>query len=87
MDDYQDLLRISVATAGNDHRLGANEAPPAVVSVFLGDELAAILGCIEHDAPYTSIDTGKVRLGVDVLVDMDQLLCLPEPFTPTKGFS
>ena len=67
MDDCQDLLRISVATAGNDHRLGANEAPPAVVSVFLGDELAAILGCIEYDAPYTSIDTGKVRLGVDVL--------------------
>ena len=67
VDDYQDLLRISVATAGNDHRLGANEAPPAVVSVFLGDELAAILGCIEYDAPYTSIDTGKVRLGVDVL--------------------
>ena len=67
VDDYQDLLRISVATAGNDHRLGANEAPPAVVSMFLGDELAAILGCIEHDAPYTSIDTGKVRLGVDVL--------------------
>ncbi len=67
VDDYQDLLRISVATAGNDHRLGANEAPPAVVSMFLGDELAAILGCIEHDAPYTGIDTGKVRLGVDVL--------------------
>ena len=67
VDDYQDLLRISVATAGNDHRLGANEAPPAVVSMFLGDELAAILGCIEHDAPYTGIDTGKVKLGVDVL--------------------
>ena len=67
VDDYQDLLRVSVASAGNDHRLGANEAPPAVVSMFLGDELAAILGCIEHDAPYTSIDTGKVRLGVDVL--------------------
>ncbi|NBI68143.1 glutamine synthetase type III [Pseudoflavonifractor sp. 60] len=67
VDDYQDLLRIAVASAGNDHRLGANEAPPAVVSIFLGDELAAILGCIEYDAPYTSIDTGKVRLGVDVL--------------------
>ena len=67
VDDYQDLLRISVATAGNDHRLGANEAPPAVVSIFLGDELAAILGCIEHDAPYTAFDTGKVKLGVDVL--------------------
>ncbi len=67
VDDYQDLLRISVATAGNDHRLGANEAPPAVVSMFLGDELAAILGCIEHDAPYNGIDAGKVRLGVNVL--------------------
>ncbi len=67
VDDYQDLLRISVATVGNDHRLGANEAPPAVVSMFLGDELAAILGCIEHDAPYNGIDAGKVRLGVNVL--------------------
>ena len=67
VDDYQDLLRISVATAGNDHRLGANEAPPAVVSIFLGDELAAILDCIERDAPYTASDTGKVKLGVDVL--------------------
>ena len=56
-----------MATAGNDHRLGANEAPPAVVSMFLGDELAAILGCIEHDAPYNGIDAGKVRLGVNVL--------------------
>ncbi len=47
VDDYQDLLRISVATAGNDHRLGANEAPPAVVSMFLGDELTAVLDAIE----------------------------------------
>jgi len=67
VDDYQDLLRISVATAGNDHRLGANEAPPAVVSMFLGDELTAILDAIEHDAPYTGVDQGKVKLGVDVL--------------------
>ena len=67
VDDYQDLLRISVATAGNDHRLGANEAPPAVVSMFLGDELAAILGCIEHDAPYQGTEKTKVKLGVDVL--------------------
>ena len=52
VDDYQDLLRISVATAGNDHRLGANEAPPAVVSIFLGDELMGILDAIEADAPY-----------------------------------
>ena len=51
VDDYQDLLRLSVATAGNDHRLGANEAPPAVVSIFLGDELTAVLQSIESDAP------------------------------------
>ena len=67
VDDFQDLLRISVATAGNDHRLGANEAPPAVVSMFLGDELAAILDAIEHDAPYTGVKAGKVKLGADVL--------------------
>ncbi len=53
VDDYQDLLRVSVATAGNDHRLGANEAPPAVVSMFLGDELTAVLDAIENDAPYS----------------------------------
>ena len=47
MDNYQDLLRLSVATAGNDHRLGANEAPPAVISIFLGDELTAVLDAIE----------------------------------------
>ena len=52
VDDYQDLLRLSVATAGNDHRLGANEAPPAVVSVFLGDELNGVLEAIEKDIPY-----------------------------------
>ena len=66
-DDYQDLLRISVATAGNDHRLGANEAPPAVVSVFLGDELTAILHAIETDTPYKSAEEKKLRLGVDAL--------------------
>lgn len=53
VDDYQDLLRLSVASAGNDHRLGANEAPPAVVSIFLGDELTAILDAIENDSPYS----------------------------------
>ena len=52
VDDYQDLLRISVATAGNDHRLGANEAPPAVVSIFLGDELNGVLEAIDHETPY-----------------------------------
>lgn len=67
VDDYQDLLRIAVATAGNDHRLGANEAPPAVVSVFLGDELTAILDAIENDLPYSGTKKKLLKLGVDVL--------------------
>ena len=67
VDDYQDLLRISVATAGNDHRLGANEAPPAVVSIFLGDELQGILDAIENDAPYEAARKKTMKLGVDVL--------------------
>lgn len=66
VDDYQDLLRISVATAGNDHRLGANEAPPAVVSIFLGDELNAVLEAIENDTPYQGSKKTKMKLGVDV---------------------
>ena len=67
VDDYQDLLRISVATAGNDHRLGANEAPPAVVSIFLGDELSAILEAIENETPYNAAEKTQMKLGVDVL--------------------
>jgi glutamine synthetase len=67
VDDYQDLLRISVATAGNDHRLGANEAPPAVVSIFLGDELNAILDAIENDTAYNAAAKTQMKLGVDVL--------------------
>ena len=67
VDDYADLLRISVATAGNDHRLGANEAPPAVVSMFLGDELTAILDAIEADKPYSAAEKTVMKLGVDVL--------------------
>ena len=67
VDDYQDLLRLSVATAGNDHRLGANEAPPAVISIFLGDELTAILEAIEKDVPYGGTKKEKMQLGVDVL--------------------
>ena len=67
VDDYQDLLRLSVATAGNDHRLGANEAPPAVVSIFLGDELTAILDAIENDKPYEGTRKTTMKLGVDVL--------------------
>ncbi len=67
VDDYQDLLRIAVATAGNDHRLGANEAPPAVLSVFLGDELTAVLEAIENDKPYSGKKKTQLKLGVDVL--------------------
>ena len=67
VDDYQDLLRIAVATAGNDHRLGANEAPPAVVSMFLGDELTAVLEAIENDSPYAGAEKTQMKLGVDVL--------------------
>lgn len=67
VDDYQDLLRLSVATAGNDHRLGANEAPPAVVSIFLGDELNAVLEALEHNTPYAGTQKTQMKLGVDVL--------------------
>ena len=67
VDDYQELLRTAVATAGNDHRLGGNEAPPAVVSVFLGDELTAILDAIEADAPYSAAEKTVVKLGVHAL--------------------
>ena len=67
VDDYQDLLRLSVATAGNDHRLGANEAPPAVVSMFLGDELTAVLEAIENDTPYSAAEKTVMKLGVHVL--------------------
>ena len=61
------MLRISVATAGNDHRLGANEAPPAVVSLLLGDELNAVLAAIETDTPYQGAEKTQMKLGVDVL--------------------
>ena len=67
VDDYQDLLRIAVATASNDHRLGANEAPPAIVSIFLGDELTAILEAIEQDKPYEGTEKTTIKLGVNVL--------------------
>ena len=67
VDDYQDLLRISAASAGNDHRLGANEAPPAVVSMFLGDELTEILEAIEKDATYDSKEKVQMKIGVHVI--------------------
>ncbi|MDO5309344.1 MAG: glutamine synthetase III [Planctomycetia bacterium] len=67
VDDYQDLLRLSVATAGNDHRLGANEAPPAVISIFLGDELTEIMDAIVTGTPYQDHGKTVMRLGVNVL--------------------
>ena len=67
VDDYQGLLRASVATAGNDHRLGAHEAPPAVISIFLGDELSAVLDAIESDSTYVGAEKKRMKLGTDVL--------------------
>ena len=67
VDDYQDLLRLSVATAGNDHPLGANEAPPAVVSMFQGEELNDVLEAIETGKPYRGTAKTQMKLGVDVL--------------------
>ncbi len=67
IDDYAPLMRISVASVGNDHRLGNNEAPPAIVSIFLGSELTEILECIIHDKKYEKHTMGKMELGVDIL--------------------
>ena len=67
VDEYQDLLRISVATPGNDHRLGANEAPPAIVSMFLGDELEGVLDAIEADTAYDAKEQVQMKIGVHVL--------------------
>ena len=67
VNDHQDLLRLSVASAGNDHRLGANEAPPAIVSVFVGEELEAILAALEREETYKGSDRKVMKLGVDSL--------------------
>ncbi len=67
VDDNQDLLRISVASAGNDHRLGANEAPPAIMSIFVGDELEAVLKSIKDGTPYNAKSKQKIKIGADVL--------------------
>ena len=67
VDEYQDMLRVSVASAGNDHRLGANEAPPAVVSMFLGTELTEVLEAIEKDVPYGSKEKELLKIGVHTL--------------------
>ena len=67
VDEYQDMLRVSVASAGNDHRLGANEAPPAVVSMFLGTELTEVLQAIEKDQPYGGKEKEILKIGVHTL--------------------
>ena len=67
VDEYADLLRTSVATPGNDHRLGANEAPPAIISIFVGEELEAVIDAIASDSPYAGPTKMKMDLGVDVL--------------------
>ena len=89
VDEYQDLLRISVATAGNDHRLGANEAPPAVISIFLGEELEAVLKAIETDSAYEGSKKAKMQLGVDILPEFkkdatDRNRTSPFAFTGNK---
>ncbi len=89
VDDYQDLLRISAATAGNDHRLGALEAPPAVISIFLGDELSAILDALETDSHYDPKEPTQLQLGVDVLPQLpkdntDRNRTSPFAFTGNK---
>ncbi|MBP5657970.1 MAG: glutamine synthetase III [Clostridia bacterium] len=72
VDEYSDLLRLSVASAGNDMRLGANEAPPAVVSMFLGDELTAVLDSIDNETPYAGMGKKQLRLGADILPRIPQ---------------
>jgi len=67
VDDYQDILRLSVASAGNDHRLGAQEAPPAIISMYLGEELEGILDAISHDRPYGGVEKQNIKVGVHVL--------------------
>ena len=89
VDEYQDLLRTSVATPGNDHRLGANEAPPAIVSMFVGEELEAILAAIEEGRDYTCAAEKKLQTGVHVLPDLhmdttDRNRTSPFAFTGNK---
>ncbi len=89
VDEYQDLLRISVASAGNDHRLGANEAPPAVISMFLGDELQAVIDSIVEGTEYSADGKRKMQLGSNVLPDFtkdttDRNRTSPFAFTGNK---
>ena len=71
VDEYQDLMRVSVASAGNDHRLGANEAPPAIVSIFLGDELSQVLESIANDRVLPGKIKQKMLLGVHTLPEFN----------------
>ena len=89
VDEHQDLLRISVGTAGNDHRLGANEAPPAIISMFLGAELSSILDCLEQGKPYGTHEKQKMEIGVSVLPEFkkdttDRNRTSPFAFTGNK---
>jgi len=89
VDEYQDLLRISAASAGNDHRLGANEAPPAIVSLFLGEELSAVLDAIITDKPYCDVTPKLMRIGVTALPRLpkdtsDRNRTAPVAFTGNK---
>ena len=89
VDEYQDLLRMSVASAGNDHRLGANEAPPAIVSMFLGEELTEVIDALEHDVKYRGKGKQVMKLGVDTLPDLpkdttDRNRTSPFAFTGNK---
>ena len=89
VDEYADLLRTSVATPGNDHRLGANEAPPAIISIFVGEELEAVIDAIASDSPYAGPVKMKMDLGVDVLPKFskdttDRNRTSPFAFTGTK---
>ena len=72
VDEYQDLLRMSVASAGNDHRLGGGEAPPAILSIFLGDELTRVIDSIDKDTAYSNCGKHKLKIGVDLLPDLPQ---------------
>lgn len=89
VDEYQDLLRISVATPGNDHRLGANEAPPAIISIFLGEELTAVMESIANETEYTNHYQSRMQMGVEVLPNIrrdttDRNRTSPFAFTGNK---
>lgn len=89
VDEYQDLLRLSVASAGNDHRLGANEAPPAIVSMYVGEELAGVIEALEKDVKYNGKGKQVMKLGVDTLPDLpkdttDRNRTSPFAFTGNK---